>query len=110
MVLAGIGCFVLEDTNKQTVRHIKTNGFINLQFLQELSRQKPFWDEVTLSSLVKKRFVTATASADTAITAHIFMFLLNVIHYSFINFTSNLQGLQALFMRPYLFLKTEIKP
>ena len=32
------------------------NGFINLQFLQELSRQKPFWDKARLSSLVNKRF------------------------------------------------------
>ena len=34
---------------------MSTKGFINLQFLQKLSSQKPFWDEARLSSLVNKR-------------------------------------------------------
>ena len=42
-------------TNKQT-EHIRTKGFINLQFLQKLSSQKPFWDEARLYSLVNKKF------------------------------------------------------
>ena len=32
----------------------KHKGFINLQFLQKLSRQKPFTDKARLSSLVNK--------------------------------------------------------
>ena len=38
------------------MEHIITNGFINLQFLQKLGSQKPFWDEARLFSLVNKRF------------------------------------------------------
>ena len=55
MILDGMWYLVLENTNKETLRWYQKNGLINLQFLQELSRQKPFWDEARLSSLVNKR-------------------------------------------------------
>lgn len=43
-------------TNKQ-LEQLKKKDFINLQFLQKLSRHKPFWDKDRLSSLVNKRSV-----------------------------------------------------
>ena len=44
-----------KQTNKQ-LKYIKIKGFINLQFLQKLNRQKPFRDKARLSSLVNKKF------------------------------------------------------
>ena len=52
----------LEHTNKQT---FTTLGFIIIQFLQNVSCQKPFWDKARLSSLVNKRFGTLSASEPT---------------------------------------------
>ena len=49
-------------TNKQS-EHITTKYFITLQFLQNLSRQKFFWDEARLSSLVKKRCTAEAGGA-----------------------------------------------
>ena len=43
-----------KQTKKQS-EQITTQGFINLQFLQKLSSQKPFWDKVRLSNLVYNR-------------------------------------------------------
>ena len=37
-------------------------SFINLQVLQKLNSQKPFWDKARLSSLVNKRFGLDSAS------------------------------------------------
>ena len=47
--------FFLGRTNKQ-LEHITTKYLITIQFLQNLSRQKLFWDEARLYSLVNKRF------------------------------------------------------
>ena len=45
-------------TNKQ-LEHITIKVFTNLHFLQKLSRQRPFWDQATPSSLINKQFGTS---------------------------------------------------
>ena len=53
--------YKLSLSSRQARQHSPTlvphhnKGFINLQFLQELSCQKPCWDQARLSSLVNKQ-------------------------------------------------------
>ena len=64
MDLLIIYCIFYENTTKQ--KTVTTKVVIKLQFLQKLSRQKPFWDKARFSSLLNKRFNAATAPYATA--------------------------------------------
>ena len=59
------------------------------QFLQELSCQKPYWDQARLCSLVNKQVVHYTVKYCTALTK-------NVRHYTFLRCTVHYTVLGAL--------------
>ena len=64
----------LEDTKKnkkinktkKKLEQSTTKGFINMQFLQKLSCQKPFWDEARPSSVINIKFLSFYHSGYTS--------------------------------------------
>ena len=50
-----LAVFLGTNKNKHS-QEIITKGFLNLQFMQKVVRQKPFLEKAILSSLVNKRY------------------------------------------------------